>query len=895
MTVRSLESLLNPSSIALVGASKTPGTVGWVLARNLMRGGFDGPIMPVNPRHRAIGGMLTWPDVSSLPVVPELAVISTPAEVVPDIVAELRDKGCKAVVVITAGFGEGNDPKGLERAEALKQAAGDMRVLGPNVLGVIVPGIGLNAGFSQRTPIAGDLAFVAQSGAVLASVLDWASRRDIGFSHLVALGDMLDVDFGDLLDYLGRKPEVRAILLYIEAIHEARGFMSAARAAARMKPVVVVKGGRRPEGAKAAMSHTGALAGSDAVYDAAFRRAGMLRVTDMAELFDAVETLSRAPRIRGRRMTIVTNGGGMGVMATDGLIDEGGLLAELSEDSVARLDTVLPSTWSRGNPIDIIGDATPERYEAALKVVLEDPGTDAVLVMNTPTAIGDSTEAARSVVDQLAGNHLPVLTCWLGSDSTSPARRLFAERGIPSYDTPGEAARAFMHMVRYRHNQGLLMQVPPSVPQEFEPDNAAVRAMLDKVLKEGRQWLTEPESKDVLRAYGLPVVETAVAATPEAAAQAARGMPGPYVVKILSPDIVHKSDIGGVVLDLESPEAVEAAARTVLGRASESRPDARIEGVVVQRLVRRPGAYELIVGINDDAQFGPVVLFGRGGHAVEEIGDTAMALPPLNTLLARSLIERTRIYRRLRGYRDREPVDMDALVLAIMGVAQLAIDFAEIGELDINPLLADSKGVLALDARIRIAPAEGPAQARLAIRPYPKELEGELFLRDGTAIFSRPIRPEDAPGLQDLVSRASPEDLRLRFFQPIRRLPEQLAARLTQIDYDREMAFISFDPDEPEAITGVGRLMADPDVRTAEYAVIVRTDWKGKGLGYALMNRIIDHARDLGVETVFGEVLRENDAMLQMARDLGFKAAPSPDDAAVIEVRREVQSPAVAS
>ena len=835
MTVRSLESLLNPSSIALVGASKTPGSVGWVLARNLMSGGFDGPIMPVNPNHRAIGGVLTWPDVSSLPVVPELAVVSTPAEVVPGVVAELREKGCKAVVVVTAGFGEGSDPKGYERAEALKQAAGDMRILGPNVLGVMVPGIGLNAGFSQRAPIAGDLAFVAQSGAVLASVLDWASRRGIGFSHLVALGDMLDVDFGDLLDYLGRKPEVRAILLYVEAIHEARGFMSAARATARMKPVVVVKGGRRPEGAKAAMSHTGALAGSDAVYDAAIRRAGMLRVTDMAELFDAVETLSRAPRIRGRRMAIVTNGGGMGVMATDGLIDEGGQLAALSEETIARLDAVLPATWSRGNPVDIIGDATPERYEAA-----------------------------------------------------TPARRLFAENGIPSYDTPGEAARAFMHMVRYRDNQALLMQVPPSVPQEFEPDNAAVRATLDKVLNEGRQWLTEPESKEVLRAYGLPAVETEIASTPEAAAAAARNMPGPYVVKILSTDIVHKSDIGGVMLDLETPAAVEAAAQTILDRASELRPEARIEGIVVQRLVRRPGAYELIVGINDDAQFGPVVLFGKGGHAVEEIGDTAMALPPLNTLLARSLIERTRIYRRLRGYRDRAPVDMDALVLAIMRVSQLATDFAEIEELDINPLLADSEGVLALDARIRIAPAEGPAHARLAIRPYPKELEAEINLRDGPAVFSRPIRPEDAPALQEMVSRASPEDLRLRFFQPIRRLPEQLAARLTQIDYDREMAFISFDPDEPEAITGVARLMADPDVQTAEYAIIVRTDWKRRGLGYALMNRLLSYAADRGITTIFGEVLRENENMLNMARDLGFSSSPDPDDPGIIEVRRQV-------
>ncbi len=888
MTVRSLDYLFNPSAIALVGASKTPGSVGSVLARNLMSGGFDGPIMPVNPKHRAIGGVLTWPNVGALPIVPDLAVVSTPPDVVPGVIAELREKGCKAAVVITAGFGEGGDRAGAERAEKLRCAAGDMRILGPNVLGLMVPGVGLNAGFAHKAPLRGDLAFVAQSGAVLASVLDWASVRGIGFSHMVALGDMLDVDFGDMLDYLGRAPEVRAILLYIEAIKEAREFMSAARAAARMKPVVVVKGGRRPEGAKAASSHTGALAGSDAVYDAAFRRAGMLRVIDMAELFDAVETLSRAPRFHGSRLAILTNGGGMGVMATDALIDEGGQLAELSPDTIARLDAVLPNTWSRGNPVDIIGDAPPERYAASLNILLEDRGKDAVLVLNTPTAVGDSIAAAQVVVESAGRRPSPVLTCWLGSDSASPARQLFASRSTPSYNTPGEAVRAFMHMVRYDQNQRLLLQVPPSVPQEFAPDMSAVRALIDRALEARREWLTEPEAKAALQAYGVPVGPHAVGATPEAAVEAARTIPGPYVVKIVSHDIVHKSDVGGVVLDIESPERVGDATASVLARARQAAPDAVVEGVIVEQMVRRPGSHELIVGISEDAQFGPVVLFGQGGHAVEEIGDTAMALPPLNTLLARSLIERTRIFRLLRGYRDRPPVDLDAIVLCLMQVAQLATDFAEVLELDINPLLADDEGVLALDARIRIAPASGPAHARLAIRPYPRELEGRVYLRDGTEIPVRPILPEDTPALQDMVSRASAEDLRLRFFQPIRRLPEQLAARLTQIDYDREMAFVSFDPDEPRAITGVARLMADPDVRTAEYAIIVRTDWKGRGLGYALMNRLLNFAGERGIATIFGEVLRENDTMLSMARDLGFAERPDPDDPGIIEVRREV-------
>ncbi|UCH74701.1 MAG: bifunctional acetate--CoA ligase family protein/GNAT family N-acetyltransferase [Rhodospirillales bacterium] len=888
MTVRSLECMFNPSAIALVGASKTPGSIGWVLARNLMSGGFDGPIMPVNPKHRAIGGALAWPNVAALPVVPDLGVICTPPDVVPGVIAELRDKGCKAAVVITAGFGEGGDRTGMERAEALRRAAGDMRILGPNVLGLMVPGVGLNAGFAHKAPLRGDLAFVAQSGAVLASVLDWASTRDIGFSHMVALGDMLDVDFGDMLDYLGRAPEVRAILLYIEAIKDAREFMSAARAAARMKPVVVVKGGRRPEGAQAASSHTGALAGSDAVYDAAFRRAGMLRVIDMSELFDAVETLSRAPRFRGPRMAILTNGGGMGVMATDALIDEGGQLAELSPDTIAQLDTLLPKTWSRNNPVDIIGDAPPERYAESLRLLLADSNADAVLVLNTPTAVADSTAAAQVVAEQVNGHHLPVLTCWLGTSSSSPARKIFFDRGIPSYNTPDEAVRAFMHMVRYDLNQKLLMQVPPSVPQEFEPDIATVRALLDEALEVGRSWLTEPVAKAVLKAYGVPVGDFATAADAEAAAAAAQEMTGPFVVKIVSPDIIHKSDVGGVMLDLNTPEAVAEATRAILGRARQSAPNAVIDGVIVEQMVRRPGSHELIVGVTEDAQFGPVVLFGQGGTAVEEIGDTAMALPPLNPLLARSLIERTRIFRLLRGYREQPPADLDDIALTLMQVAQLAADFGEIVELDINPLLADARGVLALDARIRVARAEGPAQARLAIRPYPRELESPVFLRDGSEIFVRPIRPEDAPALQEMVSRASPEDLRLRFFQPIRRLPEQLAARLTQIDYDREMAFIAFDPEEPEALTAVARLMADPDVRTAEYAIIVRTDWKRRGLGYALMNRLLNYAAERGIATIFGEVMRENENMLSMARDLGFSSRPDPDDPGIIEVRRQV-------
>ncbi len=884
MSIRNLKAVFRPRAVALIGASKRAHSVGAVVARNLLQSGFEGPVMPVNPKHDSIEGVLAYPDIKSLPVVPDLAVICTPPDTVPGLVAELGARGTRGVIVITAGFGElGAEGKALE--QRMLQAAQPhlLRIVGPNCVGIMVPAAGLNASFAHLSPRRGDLAFVTQSGAMVTSVLDWAQARGIGFSHVVSLGGMSDVDFGDMLDYLANDPDTRAILLYIEAVTQARKFMSAARAAARLKPVVVIKAGRHAESAKAAASHTGAMAGSDAVYDAAFRRAGMLRVYDLDELFDAVETLAAPPPFSGERLAILTNGGGVGVLATDALLDLGGKLADLSAGTLAKLDAVLPKTWSHGNPVDIIGDATGERYAAALKVLLEAPETQAVLVLNCPTAIASSLDAAEAVMATLGEKRRAVWTCWLGEGAAHDARQLFASRRIPTYETPDKAVRGFMHLVRYRRNQDALMETPPSVPREFRPDVAAARRFIGEALAQRRDWLSEPEAKGVLAAYGIPVSRTLIAATPEEAAARAKAIGGPVAIKILSPDITHKSDVGGVMLDLETPEEVRAAAMAMQARVARAAPNAKLTGFTVQEMIRRPGAYELILGIADDRQFGPVILFGHGGTATEVIADTATALPPLNMNLARELIGRTRIVRLLQGYRDRKPADLDAVALTLIQLAQLAADLDEVAELDINPLLADAQGVMALDARIKVR-EPGPARGtgRLAIRPYPQELEDWVEIGKLGRVRLRPIRPEDEPYLVAAFAKLDPEDIRMRFFAPMKALPHDMAARLTQIDYDREMALILERPETKGDIIGVVRLAADPDGTRAEFAIIVRSDVKGNGIGAMMMKRIIDYARTRRIGAIFGDVLHENTRMLALCRELGFTIEEIHADAGIV-------------
>ena len=890
MSIRNLQSAFKPASIALIGASQRPNSVGAVLAHNLLHTGFAGAIMPVNPKHRSIEGVLTYPDVASVPLAPELAVVCTPPDAVPGIIETLGKRGTKAAIVITAGFGEGEDQLGAGLRQAALAAARPhlLRIIGPNCLGILVPGIGLNASFSHLAAAKGELAFVTQSGAMVTSVLDWAAPRNLGFSHLISLGDMIDVDFGDMLDYLAGDPATRAILLYIEGVTHARKFMSAARIAARSKPVVVVKAGRRKEGAKAASSHTGAMAGSDEVYDAAIQRAGMLRVYELDELFDAVETLALCRPMGGDRLAILTNGGGIGVMATDSLIEQGGRLATLSPATMEALDRALPRIWSHGNPVDIIGDAPPERYKAALAALVEDDEVDAVLALNCPTAVASSTEAAKAVIEAASGRRRNLFTSWVGEAAVAEGRRLFTEARIPTYATPNQAVRAFMHMVRYQRNQDMLMQVPPSMPENFSPDSAKVRALIATALGAGREWLTEPEAKSVLAAYGIPATPTQFAATPDRAVRIAKAFDAPCALKILSPDITHKSEVGGVVLDLATPEAVGEAAEAMLARIGKSHPAARLEGFAVEPMVKRAGAYELIVGMAEDTQFGPVILFGHGGVAAEVIGDKALALAPLNMNLAHALMARTRVHRLLRGYRNQPPAALDAIALTLVKISQLVVDFAEITELDINPLLADSEGVMALDARVRVRRAEGEAASRLAIRPYPSALEERVPLPDGRVFLLRPVRPEDAPAFAAGFHKLSPEDIRMRFFAPMRELSPALAARLTQIDYDREMALVLTQLDGPAGLAEIYaevRIAADPDNEKAEYAVTVRSDMTGLGLGPFLMRRIIDYARMRGIRALHGNVLRENETMLKLCKALGFTLHNLSDEPGVVQVR----------
>lgn len=886
MTTRNLNFFFDPQSVALIGASSQAGSVGSVLVKNLVRGNLDAPVFPVNPKREHVFTLPAYPDVASLPQTPDLAIVATPPKTIPGIIRELGAKGTKAAVVISAGFSDGGD-QGRELQKAVLEAARPhlLRVIGPNCLGIMVPHIGLNASFAKVEALPGQLAFVTQSGAVATAVVDWAREKDIGFSHLVSLGDMSDVDFGDMLDFLALDRKTRAILLYVEAITGARKFMSAARAASRAKPVIVVKVGRSAAGARAAASHTGAMAGSDSVYEAVFRRAGILRVSTLDELFDAAETLSKIDVPQGDKLAILTNGGGAGVLATDSLAEQSGRLAELQPETLSDLNKVLPPNWSHGNPVDIIGDAPSERYEGSLKVLLEDKNVDAILVLSCPTAMASGTLAAEAVIRIAAqNNHVPVLTNWLGGVSAKDARRMFSEHRIPTYDTPHDAVRAFMHLVNYRRGQVSLMETPASIPVEFEPDTARARAIIQKVLQEDRDLLTEPEAKAVLETYAIPTTRTHVVSSPSEARDAASRFTGPVVLKILSREISHKSDVGGVVLGLETPDEVEAAAASMLERVHDTAPDAEIDGFVIQEMVTRTGAYELIVGMNEDAQFGPTILFGQGGTAVELLGDTILGLPPLNLRLAREMISSTRIHKLLQGFRDKPPVDMDALVLTLIKVSQLVVDIGEVKELDINPLLVDQNGVVALDARIRVAPYEGHPHRRLAIKPYPKELEEKIELGDGRKLMLRPIKAEDEPSLRAGFDKLTPEEVKLRFFLPMKTLDHLMAARLSQINYDREMALILTDPGAPGTteIYGVARISADPNIERAEYALIVRNDMTGMGLGATLLKKILAYAKARGIREVFGDVLRDNRKMLHLCENLGFETSHDTEDLTIV-------------
>ena len=886
MSVRNLEALFQPASVALVGASDRAGSVGSVLLRNLKLGGFKGPIWPVNHRHASVDGEPAWRDVESLPQAPDLAVICTPPHTVPELIAALGRKGTHAAIVITAGLKQpvaGGAPS-LEQAMLDAARPHLLRVLGPNCIGALVPGIGLNASFAPGNAQPGRLAFVTQSGALATAMLDWANSRGIGFSHFISLGDSADVDFGDLLDYLASDPGTRAILMYMESVKEARKFMSAARAAARNKPVIVVKAGRAPDGARAAASHTGALAGSDTVFDAAVRRSGMLRVDTLGALFDAAETLRHARSWRGERLVILTNGGGAGVLAADALSLGGLKLASLNAPTLAALDQCLPAAWSHGNPIDIIGDAPVSRYQNALRVLLAAPEVDAVLFMHAPTAIVAAGDIAAACLPMMQPSGKPVLTCWLGGDAVEAARAACAAAGIASYSTPERAASAWLQLVNHARNQQALQQLAAETLEDFTPDRQCAQALLGQALHDGREWLDGAPALALLRAYGIPTVETVQAKGSEEAVVAASQIGYPVALKIVSPQIIHKSDLGGVALGLASEGEVRAAALKMLAQVARLQPQAEVLGFTVQAMGQRPGAHELIVGIATDPVFGPVLLLGEGGTAVELRKDHAVALPPLNASLARDMVERSHLGPLLAGYRGRPAADDKALLATLLKVSQMACDLAWLAELDINPLLVDERGVLALDARIRLRPVPAGEGSRLAIRPYPSALEERVRLA-GVELLLRPIRPEDGQRLMAFYAKASPADMRLRFFMARREVPHSELARYSQIDYDREMTFIALAPTgsgEP-IMAGEARALCDPDNVRAEFAIQVASSWQGKGLGRVLLDKLTRYLKARGTAEVVGQCLRDNPGMAALAREAGFEvsAGPSADTLAL--------------
>ena len=892
MSVRNLDSLFDPASVAVIGASTRPASVGATVWRNLTQGPFKGPVFAVNPKHGTLDGQRCFARVADLPQVPELAVICTPPATVPGLIAELAARGTRAAVVLSGGMTPAQKQAMLDAARPHL-----LRVLGPNCIGLLAPHIGLNASFAHIGAQPGELAFVSQSGALVTAMLDWADAQRIGFSHFVSLGEHADVDFADMLDYLATDVRTRAILLYIESVESPRKFMSAARAAARNKPVIVIKSGRSAQGQRAAASHTGALAGSDAVYEAAIARAGMLRVNTLQELFLAAETLARFRTNRSECLTILTNGGGAGVMAADAAAHVGVPLAELGPATLARLDAVLPANWSHGNPVDIIGDAPVQRYVEALQTLCDDPAAGAVLFIHAPTAIVPSAEiaAALAAVPQSAAARL--MGCWLGGHGVDAARQIFKEAGIADFPTPEEAVRAFSMQLSYLHNQAELLEAPPVLPPgtqpEAAPDTAAVRALVREVLASGREMLTEPEAKAVLDAYRIPVVATrTVPADPEAAARTAEDIGFPVALKILSRDISHKSDVGGVALGLDNVDAVREAAQAMLARVRRLRPEAQIEGFTVQALVRRNYAQELIVGAVVDRVFGPVILFGQGGTAVEVMADRSVALPPLNVPLARALIRRTRIARLLRGWRDVPAADMDAVHATLLAVSQLLADVPELAELDINPLIVNHEGVMALDARIRLSASRPGGAANFAIRPYPAELAETLDWM-GRRLELRPIRPEDEAGHLEFLTHLDPLDIRMRVFYSRRTMERSELARLTQIDYTREMAFIAVapGPDGQAQTLGVARALADPDNLSAEFGIIIRSELKGGGLGRLLMDKLIAYLRASGTRQLVATVLRENQRMLELARSLGFREAAVQPEHDTRDIVLDLQPP----
>ena len=885
---QALDVFFSPKSVAVVGATENPGSVGRTILWNLMTSPFGGTVFPVNPKRSSVLGVKAYPSLGEIPEPVDLAVIVTPPPSVPGIIRECGEAGVHGAVVISAGFKEvGAEGAALEQKVLEEARAAKIRVIGPNCLGVMSPLSGLNATFATTIARPGSVAFVSQSGALCTAVLDWSLKEMVGFSAFLSIGSMVDVGWGDLIYYLGNDPKTRSIVIYMETIGNARSFLSAAREVALTKPIIIIKPGRTAAAAKAAASHTGSLTGSDEVLEAAFRRVGVLRVNTIADMFYMAEILSKQPRPKGPRLTIVTNAGGPGVLACDALIQGGGELTELSPETMEAYSAVLPATWSHNNPVDIIGDASPERYAKALEIAAKDPHSDGMLVILTPQAMTDPTRIAEQLKPLAKLEGKPVIASWMGGVDVAAGEQILNHANIPTFPYPDTAARAFNYMWRYSYNLNGLYETPaiPEDSADWAPDRKLAETLVQKTRQAGRTILSEFDSKLVLSAYGIPVARTTIAKTESEAVEAAGEIGYPVVLKLFSETITHKTDVGGVQLNLCSCDNVKQAFQAIRKSVTERAGAEHFQGVTVQPMIQPKDAYELIIGSSLDPQFGPVLLFGTGGQLVEVFKDRSLALPPLNTTLARRMMEQTRIYKALKGVRGRKPVDLGALEMLLVRFSALVAEQRWIKEIDINPLLASSDGLMALDARIVVHGLDMPEEAipTMAIRPYPAKYMGPWTMKDGTAVTIRPIRPEDEPAMVHFHETLSDRSVYYRYFHMInleQRVAHERLRRNCFIDYDREMALVAVRRNAAgeSEILGVGRMSKVFGTDEAEIAVIVSDAWQGRGLGKELVARLVIVASDEKLGRVTADILPENREIQRLCEKLGFTLKHSLED-----------------
>ena len=877
MSTQNLSKIFHPRSVAVVGASAKENSVGFTILKNLVEAKFKGSIFPINPKHKELLGKECFPSVKELPSTPDLVIVATPAPTIPQVADECGELGVSGLILISAGFREvGREGKALEQElEKVLARYPSMRAMGPNCVGVLVPSSRLNASFATTMPKSGRIAFISQSGALCTSILDWSLSQHIGFSYFISIGNALDVKVGDLIDYLAEDPMTDSIVLYVESITEARRFMSAARAFTRTKPIVVYKAGRFAESAKVATSHTGAMAGEDDVYEAAFQRAGMVRVYDAADMFDCAEILARHRTPNGPRLAVITNAGGPGVMATDELLFRNGQLAELEQNTIAELNTFLPPHWSHGNPVDLLGDAVPEVFQKATDLVVGDRNVDVVLVILTPQAMTDPTKTAELIAASSSRTYKPILAVWMGGDTVEPGREILNRAGIATYDSPDRAVRAFTYLVSYKRTREMLYETPHHIQLEPQVDSRLARELLQDFQQEGRETLAEIESKALLSAYGIPCTKPRPARTSQEALDIAEEIGYPIVMKILSPDILHKTEVHGVITGISDGTELQLAYSDMIDRARKMRPDAEILGVTIQPMISSAEGIELIVGAKRDPVFGSLILVGAGGVTAELLRDRVLELPPLNERLARRMLESLKIWPLLEGYRGRNPIHLNRLIEVLLRISSLIVNNPEILELDVNPLLVTPDGVTALDARAILDTTEKKSSKRpythLAIRPYPEEYIRQETLRDGANVLLRPIQPEDEPMWHDLLGRCSERSIWLRFRYVFKETTHEMATRFCFIDYDRTMAIVAeVEKDDQKQLVGVGRLVADADRREAEYAVLVADAWQGRGLGSMLTDYCFEICHDWNIERLTIETTVDNQRMQRIAKKNGF-------------------------